>query len=339
MTFKTKNLINIFVILIFVIFIITFLLSFWIYKCENFINNTYITTEIKIEKNENVSKTYDKLFKYLKTPIFFKKYLILMYDFASNRKYGYYKFINKNIKSVLNDLKNGNTLKTKVTIPEGFNIYQIASTLEKSKIISYYDFINAVTNNKIIVKITGKSYKTLEGFLYPETYFFQYDETPINIIEAMYKEFTNKLPINFTEKVNENGLTFYEGLILASIIQKETYIDAEYPLIASVFYNRLNRHMPLQSDPTVIYGIFQKFNGNLQKKHLKDKNNPYNTYIYKGLPPTPICNPSINALKAVMYPAKTDYLYFVADKNGKHHFSKTYSEHRRKVYKYQILRK
>jgi len=339
MNYKLNKLLQFFTLLIIILFIIVFLLSYWIYKCENFINNNYLTLELKIDKNESVSQTYNKLFKYLNTPPFFKNYLLLVYKFGKNRKYGFYKFNNKNIKSILEDIRNGNTFKIKITIPEGFNIFQIGNLLDKLKIVKYDDFINYITNKTVIRKLTGKNYISLEGFLYPETYFFSMNEPVENIVKTMINEFLKNLPKNFEIEVKKNGLDFYKGLILASIIQKETYLEEEYPLIASVFYNRFKKGMPLQSDPTVIYGIFHQFNGNLQKKHLLDKNNPYNTYIYRGLPPTPICNPSISALKSVMYPAKTDYLYFVADKNGKHHFSKTYSEHKHKVYKYQIIKK
>ncbi|KAA0258172.1 endolytic transglycosylase MltG [Deferribacter autotrophicus] len=331
-----SKLLKIFIIVIIVSFTLSFIVGLWILKCENFLDNNYISLSLEIYKGESVNETYNKIFKHLNPPPFFKEYLIYTYKFAKNRKFGDYEFKNKSLRKVIYDIKNGNVIKIKITIPEGYNIYEIAKLLEAKDITTYEKFIATAHNTKFINQLTGLKLKTIEGLLYPETYYFSKKQTPENIITTMYKLFKERLPDNFENEVSKHGLTFYEGIILASIVQKETYLEDEYPIVASVFYNRLKRKMKLQSDPTVIYGIFENFNGNLQKKDLHNDNNPYNTYIIKGLPPTPICNPSRKAIKAVIYPATTNYLYFVADKNGKHHFSKTYFEHKKKVYLYQI---
>jgi UPF0755 protein len=154
----------------------------------------------------------------------------------------------------------------------------------------------------------------------------------------MVDNFNKNLPKKFTEKIKKQGLSFYQGIILASIIQKETYKLDEYPLIASVFYNRLKKRMRLQSDPTVIYGM-ENYQGNIQKKDLLNKSNVYNTYKHSGLPPTPICNPSKHALDAVINPRQTNYLYFVADKKGGHIFSTNYQDHRKNIRKYLLNKK
>jgi len=159
---------------------------------------------------------------------------------------------------------------------------------------------------------------SLEGFLYPDTYFLTPEINEEEFIRKMYSNFLTKIPENFASVVAQKGLTFYQGVILSSIIQKETFVKEEYPVIASVFYNRLKRNIRLQSDPTIIYGLGDKFDGNLKKTDLIDKTNPYNTYVISGLPPTPICNPSVEAIKGVMYPANTQYLYFVATNDGRH---------------------
>ncbi|MCA1980321.1 MAG: endolytic transglycosylase MltG, partial [Calditerrivibrio sp.] len=138
--------------------------------------------------------------------------------------------------------------------------------------------------------------------------------------------------------VKKRGLSMYEGIILASIVQKETFVEEEYPVVASVFYNRLRKNMRLQSDPTIIYGMGDRFDGNIKKSDLLDKNNRYNTYTINGLPPTPISNPSKGALEGVMNLAETDFLYFVAKKDGTHIFAKSYEEHLINVKKYQMGR-
>jgi len=127
----------------------------------------------------------------------------------------------------------------------------------------------------------------------------------------------------------------HQILTLASIIQKEAGNLEEMPLIAAVFHNRLQRKMRLASDPTTIYGLGEKFDGNLRRRDLKDSS-PYNTYRFKGLPPGPICNPGSDAIQAALNPAVSDYLFFVSRNNGSHQFSKTYTEHKRAVKKYQL---
>jgi UPF0755 protein len=135
------------------------------------------------------------------------------------------------------------------------------------------------------------------------------------------------------KRLNEIGWSLHEVVTLASIIEKETSLEAERTLIASVLMNRLKRGMPLQSDPTVIY-CFKDFDGNLTREHLET---PilYNTYLYKGLPPGPISNPGLTSIKAVLYPAKTSYFYFVSRNDGTHAFSEKFNEHNRAVSRYQ----
>ncbi len=177
-------------------------------------------------------------------------------------------------------------------------------------------------------------------FLYPDTYFFPPKSTPEFVATAMYKAFLSQLPPeNFEDKADKlGGLSLYEAVTLASIIQKETYDpDEAPPLISSVFHNRLKYRMRLQADPTIIYGLYPEFDGNITKQNLRDSSNPYNTYKINGLtPPTPpICSPSKVALEAAVNPADTKYLYFVADKNHRHVFSKNYREHINQVNRHQ----
>ena len=156
------------------------------------------------------------------------------------------------------------------------------------------------------------------------------------IVDTMirrFRELTNPLK----SRIAETGMTMHEVITLASIVEKETGRADERPLIASVFLNRLNKNMRLESDPTVIYGI-KNFSGNLRKMDLSTYS-PYNTYVIKGLPPGPIANPGLDSIKAVLYPAQNDFLYFVSKNDGSHYFSTNLKEHNKAVYTYQKKRK
>jgi UPF0755 protein len=158
----------------------------------------------------------------------------------------------------------------------------------------------------------------------------------MSIVEVMVKHFWEVIgPLR--EKIEQSGMTIEEVITLASIVEKETGRAEERPIIASVFLNRLKKKMRLETDPTVIYGI-KDFSGNLKKKHLTQRT-PYNTYVIRGLPPGPIANPGKEAIEAVLFPATTDYLYFVSKNDGSHYFSKTLVEHNKAVQKYQKKRR
>ena len=288
--------------------------------------------------NEKYKSSYNKIFGNLKTPPFFYQYSIYVMHLDKQIKFGNYKFENTAVSKVLDDISKGKSYNIKITFPEGFTVYDIAVKADKLKNISKDKIIELSKDKDFIKEVLEKDYSSLEGFLYPDTYFLSPDSNEKVLIKAMIKNFFNNLPDDFEKKLKEHGLNFYQGLILASVVQKETYKDEEYPVVASVFLNRLKRKMKLQSDPTVIYGI-KDFNGNIKRSHLKDEKNPYNTYVHPGLPPTPVCNPSKKAILAVMNPAKTKYLYFVADKKGNHIFAKTYLKHKENVRKFQLRRK
>ena len=225
----------------------------------------------------------------------------------------------------------------KITIPEGYNMYDVSNRMSERIVESAAQFLKTVKDKEFIRLLTGQDYATLEGFLYPDTYFFPPRSNPEYVASAMYQMFLQQLPEDFDEKAAQLGMTRYQAVILASIIQKETYDPAEAPIISSVFHNRLKFHMRLQADPTIIYGMYPEFDGNIRKTDLNDSDNPFNTYKIKGLPPTPICNPSKTALEAAVNPADTKYLYFVADQEHRHIFSSNYEEHMRQVYYHQKL--
>ncbi|MBG56612.1 MAG: aminodeoxychorismate lyase [Deltaproteobacteria bacterium] len=242
-----------------------------------------------------------------------------------------------NTHQLLQHLVYGKSIRHKVTIPEGKTFLQIAERLNQAGLADK-EVLMSLRNDPELLKKTGvPNLKTLEGFLYPETYYFSKAETERQVLSAMISQYRRVFNSDFQKRAKEIGMSEYSVLTLASIVEKETGADADRPLIASVFHNRLKRKMRLDSDPTVIYGL-KNFDGNLTRKHLRTPT-PYNTYKRYGLPPTPISNPGRASLHSVLYPAEKKYLYFVARGDGSSQFSRTLSEHNKSVWKYQKIRK
>lgn len=331
MNTKAKKLLISFLVLFFVIL---FSALFWIFQNESFLNTTYVNLEIMIEKGDSPKKIYKTIFKDLQTPVGFKTYMVRIKRFGKEIKYGYYSSANVSLAGFLNNIENGVESTVKVTIPEGYNVYEISTALERMGVEDKNSIINAAFDPEIVKKITGENYASMEGFLFPGTYFFPKGCGAQKIFKTMYQEFRKNLPADFKKKASRLGLTEYEALTLASIVQKETYAESEAPIVASVFLNRLKTNMRLQADPTIIYGIFREFDGNIRRADINDSSNIYNTYKHWGLTPTPISNPSTVPLNAVINPAETNYLYFVAGKHGVHFFSETYEQHVENVNKY-----
>ena len=238
---------------------------------------------------------------------------------------------------ILDYLANGRVLEHIVTIPEGFNIYDVAGLIEMAGLMPKGHFLEAAKNKALLNKL-GIDGDSAEGYLFPDTYFFTKAVSPQKIIETMvgrlkyvWKE------EGFSERAKELGLDMKEVLTLASIVEKEAVLPEERPVIAGVFWNRIKKGMPLQADPTVYYGIidpYSKTRPRLTKKELTTMT-PYNTYVIKGLPKGPIANPGRESIRAVLYPKETEFLYFVSKNNGTHYFSKTLAEHNRAVEMYQ----
>lgn len=235
---------------------------------------------------------------------------------------------------ILDKLTRGLVMTHAVTLPEGLTRVQIADILSEKGLADSRAFLS-LTEDAGIVKKYGLPGRDLEGFLYPDTYQFARGLSPGTLIDVMIRRFLEVVdPLG--DAVEQSGMRLDQVVTLASIVEKETGLAVERPLIASVFLNRLKRGMRLESDPTVIYGL-SGFNGNLTRKDLR-RLTPYNTYIIRGLPPGPIANPGIASISAVLYPARTKYLYFVSKNDGSHHFSKTLAEHNRAVNYYQKKR-
>jgi len=233
---------------------------------------------------------------------------------------------------ILKQLIAGRIELTRVVFPEGYTIALIAETLQNAGIISKEKFQNYVENPKT-ARSLGISADSLEGYLFPDTYFFEKHSSPERIVKTMLKKFWQVFDQKLRLRAEEIGFSIHDTVTFASIVEKETGQAHERPKIASVFHNRLKRNMRLESDPTVIYGI-PNFDGNLTRKHLQLKT-PYNTYRIKGLPHGPIANPGKDAIRAALFPETTNYLYFVSKQDGTHHFSTNLKAHNRAVDLYQ----
>ena len=238
---------------------------------------------------------------------------------------------------LLKFLISGKSLRYRITIPEGKNFNDIAERLSLAKLADKEIILSLKHDPGLLLKTGVPEATSLEGFLFPETYFFSRAETEKQILSAMIAQYRKVFKNNFLQRAKEIGMGEYDVLILASIVEKETGIDTDRPMIASVFHNRIKRRMRLDSDPTVIYGL-KDFNGNLTRKHLRTPT-PYNTYRRYGLPPTPISNPGKASIHSVLYHAKNKFLYFVARGDGSSKFSKTLREHNKAVWYFQKVRK
>jgi UPF0755 protein len=236
-------------------------------------------------------------------------------------------------KQVLEIMVSGKVALYRITIPEGYNLVQIAGIVSKMGLTEAPAFIR-YANDSAIVNALGVEAGSLEGYLFPDTYHFPKGLPLDEIMGTMVNRFREVFSTEWRERARQMDMSVHQVVTLASIVEKETGAAFERPLIASVFHNRLAKGIPLSSDPTVIYGI-KDFDGNLTRKHLTTVT-PYNTYLKKGLPPGPIANPGLASLEAALYPAETDYLYFVSKKDSTHQFSTTLKEHNRAVRKYQM---
>jgi UPF0755 protein len=227
-------------------------------------------------------------------------------------------------------LARGDIYVRTLVIPEGFNMFDIAEAIQNAGLGASQDFLKVTTSDTALISDLSPDATSLEGYLFPDTYEFTRTQTLEDMATAMVRQ--------FRQTANELGLTsgVQDTIILASIIEKETAVAEERPEVASVYYNRLKRNMPLQADPSVIYAELLQgtYAGALHHDDMQF-NSAYNTYTRAGLPPGPICNPGKSALAAAMHPAATNYLYFVSDGNSHHRFSHNLEEHNRNVAAYR----
>ncbi len=282
---------------------------------------------VYIKSGMSLKEVSEKLYqdKLIKSDVVFRLYLQLK-GLATGIQAGYYKF-NTGMRAdeIIDKLIKGNTASYRLTIPEGSTIEDIADRLV-SKGLDKEKFLKLARNKKseFIEGSNNVNYK-LEGFLFPDTYSIPYEASEEQVIVIMFREFKKKISL-LNNEIEESRYDLYQIITIASLIQAETsYIDEEAALISGVIYNRLNRKMKLQLDATVQYSL-PEHKVRLLYSDLKVES-PYNTYLNRGLPPGPINNPGLAAIKAALNPADVDYLYYVATKSGRHKFTRTYQEH------------
>lgn len=227
-------------------------------------------------------------------------------------------------------LAHGDIYVRTVVIPEGYNVFDVAKAVEAAGLGKSDEFVNIARSQRTLIADMDPEAKSLEGYLFPDTYRFMRTQSLEEIVGTMVKR--------FRQEARSLGLNrdVHRVVTMASIVEKETGAADERPLVASVYYNRLAQKMGLYADPTVVYAavLAGRYRGAIYQSDLQFKS-PYNTYLYRGLPPGPIANPGRASLQAAMQPANSDYLYFVSDNNGHHRFARTSREHGRNVALYR----
>ena len=300
--------------IIFFLTVILLALGYSYYQIEK--KTKYDNFILEIDSSKPLRKSLETL--PIAKSVFFKIYLKLN-NGGKNIKAGYYEINGDyNIKDLISILESGKSKGYKFTIIEGYTVKNVIDKLVANGIGEREKYLSALNEIEFPYLTPNKNY---EGYFYPETYFIpeKYDEK--STLELFLNEFLKKFP----EDKYPDKEDFYKKLIMASILEREAALDSEKPLMASVFYNRIEKNMTLSADSTV------NFLYNYEKKRIYYKDleivSPYNTYKNKGLPPAPISNPTISSVEAAYKPAKTDYLFFVTKGGGAHFFSKTYKEH------------
>jgi len=261
-------------------------------------------------------------------------FLLLQYaEGERTLKAGEYKFDEPaNALDVWHRLARGDVYARTVVVPEGYNIYDIGAAVEQAGLGPAADFIAVAREDTSLVRDLDPQATTLEGYLFPDTYQFTRIDSARDIAATMVRRFRQE-----AQKIGLLGNPDMHRIVtMASIVEKETAAPEERPLVASVYYNRLARNMPLAADPSIIYAalLAGRYRGTIYQSDLMF-DSPYNTYKYKGLPPGPIASPGIASLEAALQPARSDFLYFVSDNNGHHRFARNSDEHSRNVASYR----
>lgn len=231
------------------------------------------------------------------------------------------------VEEILDKLAAGDTTVVKFTIPEGFGVKEIARRLSEEGLVNEKEFLAKAKKYAPYdyIERNADIRYACEGFLFPDTYELYQETTPESVLEMMAEDFDHRLTPEMRERAKERNLSIFELVTLASLVEKEAMYEEDRPIIAQVFLKRLEIGMPLQSDTTLQYLMdAPKEDVSIQDTKIES---PYNTYQNRGLPPGPIASPGMASIQAVLYPADTDYLYFVADRRGHNHYSTNYADH------------
>ncbi len=278
-----------------------------------------------------------------------RAFLLMHYALGRTLKAGEYKFDREATARQIHDrLARGDIYVHTVTIPEGFNVFDIAGVVQLAGLGSAQDFLNAVKADVVFIRDLDPKATTLEGYLFPDTYGFTKTQSMHDMIAIMVHRFRRAAeqlgmicPTNQLQAVSVTGAAaacpdIHAVVTMASIVEKETAVPPERPVVAGVYYNRLQRGIALAADPTVIYAalVSGRYTGAIHQSDLQF-DSPYNTYRHAGMPPGPIANPGRASLQAALHPDQNDFLYFVSDGNGHHRFARTLDEHSRNVAAYR----
>ena len=277
-----------------------------------------------------------------------RAFLLLHYVLARTLKAGEYKFDQPATARQVHDrLARGDIYVHTVTIPEGYNLYDIAAVTQLAGLGSAQDFLKAAAEDVVFIRDLDPAATSLEGYLFPDTYGFTRTQTMHDIIGVMVHRFRREAgqlgpvcAVNANTPVQARSASgcpdLHAIVTMASIVERETAVPEERPLVASVYYNRLHSGVALAADPTVIYAalVSGRYTGAIRQSDLQF-DSPYNTYRHPGMPPGPIANPGRASLEAALHPANTNFLYFVSDGNGHHRFARTLDEHSRNVAAYR----
>jgi UPF0755 protein len=251
---------------------------------------------------------------------------------------GYYGMnTNMSMWEVLETLRKGKIIEYEIVVPEGYNLYQIGWTLTGTPLISDPQEFIKLVKNKDYVHSLGVDADTLEGYLFPDTYYLPKGIRLEDIPKKMVQRYKAVFDDSYRARAEDLGFTEQQIITLASIVEKEAKVASERKLISAVYHNRLKKGMRLQADPTAVYGT-KAWVTNVTAQDLK-RHSPYNTYLHKGLPPGPIANPGQGAILAALYPEPVDYLFFVAQGDGSHYFTTDYNAHTKAVGRYRSNKK
>lgn len=331
-----KSRIILYISIFFLLIVITLGITY--FTASNYIHNVPSVKEdviVEIPKGSGLKKISSTL---MNSGVIVNDKLFILYvmkeGFQSSLKAGEYEFKKgSTMADVANQIVDGDVLLYQVTIPEGLTVKEIANLLDSKGVVEEEEFLSETKNKELIIELLGPDATSYEGYLFPETYSYSRSPTAKELIVLMVERF-NAVFEPLKELRDKSSLSDQEIITLASIIEKETGAASERPIISAVFQNRLSIGMKLDSDPTVIYGMGDKYKGNITRNDLREET-AYNTYVIKGLPPGPIANPGKESIMAVFEPADVKYLYFVSKGDGTHHFSNSFREHQNAVNKYQ----